>query len=132
VQTLGRKAIGVGWVLAFTWTGCWGLLRYSGPPYTATVTAATWQHVIDIERYAFRTQEGFKEAIPADAIDVKRIGKRVHHHDKVLTGYETQSFVDTKPDGTRDARGPQDALRGGEDPGADVSGRAAACGGVQL
>jgi hypothetical protein len=69
--------------------------------YTATVQSATWEHVIDVERYALRTHEGFEETIPADAIDVKRIGRRVHHHDKVQTGWENQSFVDTVPDGTR-------------------------------
>jgi hypothetical protein len=105
VQAPGRKAISAWWVLlwvlGFTYTGCWGLVWYGKQPYTASVSSATWEHVIDVERYALRTQEGFKEAIPADALDVKRIGQRVHHQDKVLTGYETQSFVDTKPDGTR-------------------------------
>jgi hypothetical protein len=72
--------------------------------YSATVTTATWEHVIDVERYAQRTHEGFKEAIPADATDVKRIGKRVHHHDKVQSGFTTQSFVDEVPDGTRTER----------------------------
>jgi hypothetical protein len=69
--------------------------------YTATVDAATWEHVIEVERYAQRTREGFQEAIPADATDVKRIGRRVHHQEKVQTGWEDQSFVDTVPDGTR-------------------------------
>jgi hypothetical protein len=104
-QTPGRKASGVGWVLlgllAFTWTGCWSLMRYANQPYAASVSSATWEHVIDVERYALRTQEGFKEAIPADALDVKRIGKRVHHHDKVQTGFETQSVVNEVADGSR-------------------------------
>lgn len=69
--------------------------------YVATVSAASWEHVIDVERYALRAQEGFKETIPADAINVKRIGQRVHHQEKVQTGWENQSFVDTVPDGTR-------------------------------
>jgi hypothetical protein len=69
--------------------------------YDATVTSATWEHVVDVERYSQRTLEGFKEAIPADATDVKRIGKRVHHHDKVQDGFTTQSFVDEVADGTR-------------------------------
>jgi hypothetical protein len=89
------------WLFGFSWSGCVGLFWYANQPYTATVSAATWEHVIDVERYALQTQEGFKEAIPADAIDVTRIGRRVHHHDKVQTGFETQSFVDTKPAGTR-------------------------------
>lgn len=100
-----RKATSVLWVLLWVfglgWSGCVGLFLYASRPYTARVTAATWEHVIDVERYALHPQEGFKEAIPADAVEVRRIGRRVHHHDKVQTGFETQSFVDTKPDGTR-------------------------------
>lgn len=106
-----RKPLSVLWVLFFVFTcscaGCFSGLTWLGRAisgdrsHTATVSAASWEHVIDVERYAQRTHEGFKETIPADATDLKRIGRRVHHHDKVLSGYTTQSFVDTVPDGTR-------------------------------
>lgn len=98
-----RKPVSV-WVvlfglLAFTYSGCWAVV-WLNEPYTATVTSATWEHVIDVERYAIRPHEGFKEAIPADASDGKSLGKRFHHNDQEVIGYETQTFVDTKPDGT--------------------------------
>jgi hypothetical protein len=81
--------------------GCiYGVLKWSELPYTATVSAVAWEQVIDVERYALRTHEGFKEAIPDDAINVKPIGQRVHHTEKVQNGFTTQSFVDTVPDGT--------------------------------
>jgi hypothetical protein len=81
--------------------GCvWGLLKWGEMPYTATVSAVSWEHVTDVERYALRTHEGFKEAIPEGAIKVTRIGQRVHHTDKVQAGWTVQTFEDTVPDGT--------------------------------
>jgi hypothetical protein len=103
----------LGWLLgtllalSCCFSGCISCMTWAGRvisgdrSYSATVTSASWEHVIDVERYAQRIQEGFKEAIPADATDVKKIGQRVHHHDQIVTGYTTQSFVDTVPDGTR-------------------------------
>ena len=106
-RTLGNFLFLLLFLFTCTCAGCFSCITWMGRAvsgdrsYTATVQAATWEHVIDVERYALRAHEGFEETIPADAIEVKRLGKRVHHQEKVQTGWENQSFVDTVPDGTR-------------------------------
>jgi hypothetical protein len=69
--------------------------------WDATVQAVSWEHVIDVERYAARAGEGFKENIPADAFDVRGAGERVHHQERVLDHYETERYAVEVPDGTR-------------------------------
>ncbi len=69
--------------------------------YEARVASVAWEHVIEVERYAVREKEGFRENIPKDAFETKGIGKRVHHHEQVLDGYDTQRYSVEVPDGTR-------------------------------
>jgi hypothetical protein len=69
--------------------------------YDATVTAVAWEQVIEVERYAIRDREGFKETIPAGAMDVVSLGSRVHHQEQVFDHNETEHYTEQVPDGYR-------------------------------
>ncbi|MEO8705392.1 MAG: hypothetical protein ABI867_35450 [Kofleriaceae bacterium] len=69
--------------------------------YDAKVTAVSWEHKIDVERYKIHDREGFKETIPAAALEVTSVGQKVHHHDQVLDHYETEHYTVQVPDGYR-------------------------------
>ena len=69
--------------------------------YDAKVTSVTWEHTIDVERFAIRSREGFKDAMPTDAFDVVSLGDKVHHHDQVPDHMETEYYSVTVPDGYR-------------------------------
>jgi hypothetical protein len=69
--------------------------------YDAKVTAVSWERKIDVERYMIRSKEGFKETIPAAALEVTSVGPKVHHHDQVLDHYETEHYTVQVPDGYR-------------------------------
>lgn len=69
--------------------------------YDATVLAVSWEHVIEVDRYALRDKEGFAEAIPANAAGKRSLGTRVHHHDSVLDHYEDERYSEEVPDGFR-------------------------------
>lgn len=69
--------------------------------YKAKVTVAKWDRTIAVERYQFVAREGFKETLPTDAVEVKSVGKKVHHHEKVLDGYDTEYYTVQVPDGYR-------------------------------
>jgi hypothetical protein len=98
-----RKPVSVGavllWMVAIGGCSIWALKWYANRPYVATVSAVAWEHVIDVERYALRSHEGFKETIPAGAVNVKRLERRLHHHEQVVSGYTTQSYVVQVADG---------------------------------
>lgn len=63
------------------------------------VEAVSWEHTVSVERYQVLSQEGFAEKRPAGAFDVRSMGKRHHHNEKVLNGYETVYFTEKKRDG---------------------------------
>lgn len=69
--------------------------------YAGTVTSVAWEHTIEVERYAVRAHEGFKETIPQGAMDVHSLGQRVHHHEQVLDHYDTEYYSVQVPDGYR-------------------------------
>lgn len=69
--------------------------------YRGTVSAVAWEHVIEVERYAMRAHEGFKDAIPTGALDVKSVGRRVHHMEQVVDHYDTERYSVRVPDGYR-------------------------------
>lgn len=54
----------------------------------AAVTAVSWEHTVQVERYQVVRGEGFNESQPADAFDVQSIDRRRHHDDKILDGYD--------------------------------------------
>jgi hypothetical protein len=68
------------------------------------VTAVTWEHVVDVERYALREHEGFRDKMPADAFDLVSLGDKVHHHEEVLDHYDTEIYYVDVPDGYRSER----------------------------
>ncbi len=69
--------------------------------YDAKVMAVVWEQSIDVERYAVRQREGFKETIPQGAMEVTSLGQRVHHHEQVLDHYDTEHYTVQVPDGYR-------------------------------
>jgi hypothetical protein len=69
--------------------------------YVAKVSAVHWERSISVERYLLAAHEGFKETLPGDALEVRSIGRKVHHHDKVLDGYDTERYTVQVPDGYR-------------------------------
>ncbi len=79
---------------------------YTAPPEApafvdvdAVVTARSWQRKITVERHQLWPFEGFAETKPTDAVEVKELGQRVHHHDSVLDGYDTQTWTEQVADG---------------------------------
>jgi hypothetical protein len=77
------------------------LAWYAGRPreYQATVSAVQWEHVIEVDRYGLWSHEGFKEAIPAGAVKVTRIGRGVHHQEQVFDRFTTERYTVQVPDG---------------------------------
>jgi hypothetical protein len=69
--------------------------------YRGTVSAVTWEHVIEVDRYALRTHEGFRETLPKGALHIKSLGRRVHHEDTVVDHYTDQDYSVDVPDGYR-------------------------------
>jgi hypothetical protein len=45
--------------------------------------------------------EGFAESKPADAFEAHPVEQRFHHTEKVLDGYDTETYTETVPDGYR-------------------------------
>ena len=74
-----------------------GLLYFLLTPkyVNAAVSQVYWQHEIDVERYALRNHDGFAPSF--DAVNVRPLGERIHHYDKVLSGqhteYDNESYV---------------------------------------
>lgn len=74
------------------------------PPFhfeTATVVAVRWKQSVTVERWQVTGGEGFEEAKPAEAFEVRPAGSRFHHKERVVAGYDTQSYTETVPDGYR-------------------------------
>ena len=69
--------------------------------FRATVKAVHWERAIAVERYQIAAHEGFKETLPKDAFEVRSVGKKVHHHEQVLDGYDTERYSVEVPDGYR-------------------------------
>jgi hypothetical protein len=61
--------------------------------FEATVQEVTWERTISVERYQLWDKEGWATDVPPLAVDVRDLGDRVHHYDKVLDGYETESYT---------------------------------------
>ncbi len=72
------------------------------PPSTSrrlSVTAVHWKRTISSDRWELTDREGFEP--PADAVDKKNVGDRIHHQDQVLDHMETLYDNVEVPDGTR-------------------------------
>ncbi|MCE9666347.1 hypothetical protein LY474_00860 [Myxococcus stipitatus] len=68
-----------------------------GPEWTRSlkVTEVSWVHTVSVDRYLLVENEGFAEDRPERALAVKAQGKRHHHDDEVLEGYETVYFTES-------------------------------------
>jgi hypothetical protein len=65
------------------------------------VTGVRWRQVVEVERWQILPGEGFEESKPAEAFQVRPSGTRFHHTERVVAGYDTQSYTETVPDGYR-------------------------------
>jgi hypothetical protein len=65
----------------------------------ASVVARAWRHEVQVERWAVRAREGFVENRPPEILDEVSLGPRVHHHEQVLDGYDTQHYTERVLDG---------------------------------
>jgi hypothetical protein len=54
---------------------------------------------VQVERWAVRAREGFVENRPPEILDEVSLGPRVHHHEQVLDGYDTQHYTERVLDG---------------------------------
>lgn len=61
---------------------------------TATVIDRTWKHTVSVERYMVLDGQGFDEQKPSRAFDVRGLGQRHHHDDRVQDGYTRESYTE--------------------------------------
>lgn len=66
---------------------------------SARVEAVAWEHMVAVDRYQLVPHEGFAEARPKDALEVKSQGPRVHHQEQVLDHYDSQPYQAQVQDG---------------------------------
>lgn len=96
-------------VLIFQVDSCREGPDYARPRHTpetarleyASVVRGTWSHTVEVERWRIVTREGFEDAKPAGAMDVRALGKRQHHVEKVPDGFETETYTEVEPNGFR-------------------------------
>lgn len=67
---------------------------------TARLVGVSWEQSVLVERYKVLPGEGFEEARPADAFDVKKAGQRAHHDERVPDGFSTETYTENEPDGS--------------------------------
>jgi hypothetical protein len=67
----------------------------------AIVESASWQRVVEVQRYQLVRREGFADQRPAEARDVKPLGPRVHHVDEVPDGFRAETYEEEVQVGTR-------------------------------
>lgn len=81
---------------------CSGLASWRSRPVelAATVERAHWERTVEVERYALRERQGFAESRPTDALEVRSLGRRHHHDDRVLDHHETVRFTERVQNGT--------------------------------
>ncbi|MER2559527.1 MAG: hypothetical protein ABTQ32_02340 [Myxococcaceae bacterium] len=65
------------------------------------VTGGHWERRVDVERQQLVAHEGFEQDLPADAVEVKPAGTRVHHVERVQDGWTLETYEEEVPDGTR-------------------------------
>lgn len=69
--------------------------------FVARVVGTHWSRRVRAERWQLVTYTDFRDDVPADAINVRAAGMRVHHTDQVVDG-ETTIYEDEEvPDGYR-------------------------------
>ncbi len=98
-----RKVGFVGTVAIAGWAVVVGLAAFVAaiPEHRlkGTVASLEWEHVVHVDRYQVMHREGFAEAQPAGAFNIKPAGKRHHHDDKVIDGYNTEHYTERVSDG---------------------------------
>ena len=63
----------------------------------AEVRSLGWRHEVAIERYRVVGEEGFAEQRPQDALEIRSLGQRHHHDERVFDHFETESYTEQVP-----------------------------------
>lgn len=61
--------------------------------YESEVAAVRWDRTIAVERYRVHEHEGWRDDMPSSAFEVVSLGQRVHHYDRVLDGYDSETYT---------------------------------------
>ena len=59
----------------------------------AKVSEVYWQRTVKVERYQLNADEGW--SVPGGALEVKDLGSRIHHYDKVQVGSHKEPYQET-------------------------------------
>lgn len=68
-------------------------------PRDVQVAGTSWEHVVHVDCYRVFDREGFAEARPAAAFDVRPLGQRHHHDEQVFNHMETVHYTERVQDG---------------------------------
>lgn len=68
---------------------------------TVRVARASWEHVITVDAWQLLPREGFADTVPPGAVEVRSLGEREHHQDRVPDGFDTETYTVDVPDGYR-------------------------------
>lgn len=79
-----------------------------------TVAEHRWHRSVAVERLALRDFDGFVEARPTDALEIRSLGDKHHHDEQVLDHYRTESYTEQVADGY-DTRSYTEQVACGED-----------------
>ncbi len=62
--------------------------------FDATVAAVRWEQNVVVERYQIWQREAWRQDLSPSAFDVRSLGSRIHHYERVLDGYETEHYTE--------------------------------------
>ncbi len=62
--------------------------------FDATVAALHWEQTIDVEKYSLHAHEDWASEVPSDAVEVKSLGDRVHHRERVFDHNEPEEYFE--------------------------------------
>lgn len=102
IVALGVGGIGLAWCARGGDRAEVAVVAPPAPPpldFDAQVTSIDWRQTVHVDRWTAIPGEGFAEAQPPDAIEVRSAGTRVHHQSQVPDGFDTQAYTETVPDG---------------------------------
>jgi hypothetical protein len=70
------------------------LWRHRERTFSAVVQDAHWTQSIIVERYKIWDRDGWRSETPSDAFEIVSRGQQVHHHERVLDGYDTEHYTE--------------------------------------
>ncbi len=85
-RVMSRRIISVVLILAVLFAGFWLL---SPKNRSVTVTDMSWERSVEVQENRLVEESGW--AMPADAVELIRSAREIHHYDQILDHYETVS-----------------------------------------